>query len=412
MDSIIIKERDIIIVGQQPWDVPIGSNCKNIALEFCKHNRVLYVNSPLDRISSIRDRNDPAIRKRLRVIKGKEDGLVQLQADLWNLYPDCMVESLNWISNPSLFDWINKRNNRKFANSIKKAAKKLRFHNCILFNDNEIMKCFYLKELLKPAISIYYSRDYILATNYWKKHGWRLEPLVIASNDLCVANSTYLTDYCKKYNPNAYYVGQGCEVDMFLNNNQEVPTALKSFSSPLIGYVGALLASRLDADVIADIAVNHPEWNIILVGPEDEAFRNNRLHQLKNIVFTGAKPATELPAYIAAFDVCINPQILNQLTIGNYPRKIDEYLAMGKPVVATRTKAMETFESYVYLADNKEVYSTLIEKALSENTAQKKEERKAFAAMHTWENSVAEIYKSIGLVENQYQPSGIFIDHT
>ena len=47
----IIQGRDIVIVGQQPWDTEIGSNCKNIALEFSKHNRVLYVNSPLDRFT-------------------------------------------------------------------------------------------------------------------------------------------------------------------------------------------------------------------------------------------------------------------------------------------------------------------------------------------------------------------------
>jgi hypothetical protein len=32
---------------------------------------------------------------------------------------------------------------------------------------------------------------------------------------------------------------------------------------------------------------------------------------------------------------------LNETTKGNYPRKIDEYLAMGKPVVATKTIAMD-----------------------------------------------------------------------
>ena len=47
----LITGRDIVIVGQQPWDVEIGSNCKNIAEELTKHNRVLYVNSPLDRIT-------------------------------------------------------------------------------------------------------------------------------------------------------------------------------------------------------------------------------------------------------------------------------------------------------------------------------------------------------------------------
>ena len=58
----MIKNRDIIIVGQQPWDVEIGSNCKNIAIEFSKNNRVLYVNSPLDRFTSLRNQHDPKIQ--------------------------------------------------------------------------------------------------------------------------------------------------------------------------------------------------------------------------------------------------------------------------------------------------------------------------------------------------------------
>ena len=41
----MIKGKDIIVVGIQAWDIEIGSNCKNIALEFAK-NKVV----PLDRM--------------------------------------------------------------------------------------------------------------------------------------------------------------------------------------------------------------------------------------------------------------------------------------------------------------------------------------------------------------------------
>lgn len=41
------------------------------------------------------------------------------------------------------------------------------------------------------------------------------------------------------------------------------------------------------------------------------------------------------------FDVCMNPQLVNEITIGNYPRKVDEYLALGKPVIATKTLTMD-----------------------------------------------------------------------
>ena len=45
----MIKGKDIIVVGIQAWDIEIGSNCKNIALEFSKNNRVIYVNPPMVR---------------------------------------------------------------------------------------------------------------------------------------------------------------------------------------------------------------------------------------------------------------------------------------------------------------------------------------------------------------------------
>lgn len=111
-------------------------------------------------------------------------------------------------------------------------------------------------------------------------------------------------------------------------------------------------------------------------------------------IFLGVK-MPELPAYVKGFDVAINPQLTNNLTIGNYPRKIDEYLAMGKPVIATQTKAMEMFRDYVYLASSNEEYITLTEKALEENSKTLAEQRANFAKSHTWENNVSAIYQGI-----------------
>ena len=161
-----IRKRDIVVVGLQPWDVEIGSNCKNIALEFSKQNRVLYVNSPLDRITRMRSKNDPKIQKRINVINKKEDAIVKIADNLWNYYPDKMIESINWIKSHSIFNRLNKYNNKIFAGSIQRAIEKLGFRNIILFNDNDIFRSLYLKELLKPDKSVYYSRDYLLAVDY------------------------------------------------------------------------------------------------------------------------------------------------------------------------------------------------------------------------------------------------------
>jgi glycosyltransferase involved in cell wall biosynthesis len=390
--------KDIIIVGQQAWDTNMGSNCKNIALEMSKKNRVLYVNSPLDRITLLRNKVDPKVKRRINVIRKKEEGLIQIKENLWNYYPDCLVESINWIDNRFLFKEFNKRNNNKLAQSIQKAITDLDFRNYVLFNDNEIFKGFYLNKYLNPEISVYYSRDYMIGVDYWKKHGERLEPVLISSNDLCVANSTFLTDYCKQFNPNSFYVGQGCEIEAFTNGRySRKPEDLSGIRRPIIGYVGSLNSNRLDISIIENIAQSFPDYSIVLIGPEDDVFKASALHQLKNVYFGGSKQEFELPAYINAFDVCINPQLVNEITIGNYPRKIDEYLALGKPVVATKTTTMEAFKEHVYLVEVNDNYSDAIKKAIFENNESISSERKRFAASHTWENSVSEIFR---LIEN------------
>ncbi len=402
--NALIQNKDIIIVGQQPWDTEIGSNCKNIALELSKHNRVLYVNSPLDRITLLRHKDSSNVKTRLEVIKGKTNGLIHLQQNLWTYYPDEIIESINWMKHNAVYTFLNKVNNKRFARSIKKAVKQLNFKNYVLFNDNDMFRCFYLKEMLQPALSIYYSRDFMLAVDYWKTHGTTMEPELIAKSDICVANSTYLANYCKQYNNNSFYVGQGCDLDTFTGYNQEKPAPIDIvyIPKPIVGYVGALQSIRLDMDIIKHLAKQRPHLNIVLVGPEDGEFQKSDLHRMPNVHFLGAKNPDLLPAYISAFDVCINPQIVNQVTIGNYPRKIDEYLAMGKPTVATRTEAMSTFANHVYLGENKEDYVRLVDKALSENSECLQQERIKFAGTHTWTNNVAEIYSAIKKVLPTY----------
>jgi teichuronic acid biosynthesis glycosyltransferase TuaH len=390
-----LTNRDFIIVGQQAWDVEIGSNCKNIALELSKHNRVLYVNPPLDRVTQFRERNGERVIKRQKMMRGEENNLIRIKENLWNFYPDCVLESINWIKNHFLFDTINRWNNARYAKTILNAVGQLGFENLILFNDNDIFKCFYLVDLLQPEISIYYSRDYMLGVDYWKHHGKLLEPELIHKNDLCLSNSAYLTDYCKRYNPRSYFIGQGCELELYQSAPKKAIAGFENNQKPMIGYSGVLWSLRLDLEMLLFVAQSRPEWNIVLIGPEDEDFKHSELHQMENVFFMGLKEVSELPEFINAMDVCINPQLINETTIGNYPRKIDEYLALGKPVVAVKTPAMEMFKEYTYLAENHEMFLRQIERALAEDNLQKQRERSTFALTHSWENCIQNIYNAI-----------------
>ncbi|MBU1012720.1 MAG: glycosyltransferase [Bacteroidetes bacterium] len=393
----MIKDRDIIVYGLQPFDLGIASTCKYTALEMSKNNRVLYVNSPLQRKFAMFHKDLPEVQKRLKILKGEAPDLEQINDKMWTLYPRTMSESINWIKSVSIFNFFNKINDKRFARKIKETADKLGFKNYLLFNDNSMITGFYLKELLKPDVFIYLLRDAVILVPYHAYHGSRLQPQIIAKADITVTNSDYFAEYARQTNPNSYMIGQGCDLSRYNDDDGklEIPGDLKGIKKPIIGYVGFLTEIRLDIEVLVHIAEQRTDWNLVLVGPEDEAFKKSKLHQLSNVIFLGRKDPSELAAYIKGFDVALNPQIVNPITDINYPLKIDEYLAMGKPTVATKTTFMAYFKDITYLPSTKEEYIIEIDKALKEDSPELAKKRIAVASSHSWGNFVDQIYNHI-----------------
>ena len=166
----------------------------------------------------------------------------------------------------------------------------------------------------------------------------------------------------------------------------------KNIKGPRIGYIGFLTGERLDIALLEKLAALKSEWQLVLIGPEETMFQQSLLHQMSNVHFLGAKKGEVLPNYLKHLDVCINPQLINDLTIGNYPRKIDEYLAMGKPTVATETPAMKMFLPHVYLAKGVNDYIHAIEKALQPASESRSSSAIQFAKSHTWKSCVDKIY--------------------
>jgi len=391
MESQFLNNRDIVLFSLKPWDIEIGSSSRQYARAFAaRGNRVLFINRALDRLSTVRFRNDSKVQKRLASLHDPGKSLEEAEKNIWVLDPPVILESINRIPFPLLFDRLNKMNNRRLAREINRAASGLGFRNPLLYIENDFIRAFYLNEMIDHlSTCIYYIRDYLPSQDYFRLHGSRLEPKMIGKADLVAANSVFLANYARQYNPNSYFVGQGCDLDLFDGKLREIPADLAAIRLPVIGYTGAILSTRLDTGLIREIAEKKPDWSVVLVGPEDECFRKSNLHQYPNIHFLGRKSLEELPAYISHFDVCINPQLVNDMTKGNYPLKIDEYLAMGKPVVATRTEAMEMFSGYVALADSPQEYIRCLETMLEEDPAgPERGLRIKFARSHTWENCV------------------------
>lgn len=391
-----MKGRDFIITGLQSWDIPIGSNAIDIAKQIAKHNRVLYVNSPLDMMTMYRNKPTAETRRRLQVLKKQKDPLRQITKNLWVLDFPFYVWSINGLPDGFLFDIFNKANNKKIFNYTSKVAQELGFANPVHFIDNDIYRSFYAKEILKPLLSVYYRRDNVQPYAYWKKHAVRLEPKLIGKSDVVVCNSPQLAEYAANYNQKSNDVGQGVDLSAYdPAMHFALPDLLKNIPQPRIGYIGDINSMRLDADLIYELAKSKPAYSFVMIGNEDKVFAAHALHTLKNVHFTGSIPKSKVPEYMNALDVCLNPQLVNEITIGNYPRKVDEYLAMGKPVIATRTKTMELFSDHVYLCSSLAEYQSAVEKALTENTAENKHYRIQFAKSHSWENNVDAIYNQI-----------------
>ena len=386
----ILTDKNIVVVGLQPWDIEIGSNCKNLAMELSKNNKVLYVNRALDRFSLIKNRKDQKIQTRLKALKKPLPDITEEMPNLWVFNPSTVLESVANIPFTFLFDTLNRINNVRLSKQINRALKHLKISADIIFVDNEFYRAFHLKEMVDNELFVYYIRDYLVEQSYFKRHGLRMESRIMAKADLVVSNSVVLAEYAQKYNPSSFFVGQGCDLSLFDTSLEAIePDDLRPVRKPRIGYVGALLSSRLDIRLLEDLVREKNEWSFVFIGPEDDDFKDSSLHELENAYFLGPKPKSALPSYIKYFDVCLNPQIRNKQTEGNYPLKIDEYLAMGKPTVATYTRAMDMFEDHVHLAKNKDEYVQMIGRSLEESGNE--HARISFAKSHTWQKSVEEI---------------------
>jgi len=381
-----IKNRDIVLFSFQPWNSDIAFNFKDMAFELARYNRVLFIDRARDRNSILKR----IFSTRQQTVEIRENPEF-IQDNLWVLHPVSMLESGNWSPTYKLFDFFNRTNNTRIAIEIKKAIRDLNFTNCLMINDNDFFRGLYQKSLLPIRDYIFYLRDSLTSQPYFSKYGPRCEMEMIQKADLVVANSRWLAEYAGQWNPNSVDIGQGCNLEAFIKDDLQEPDDIKSIPRPIIGYCGAIHSLRLDEALLLHISSELSEMSLVLVGPADGQFVKSELRNQPNVFFPGVKRPDQTASYVKQFTVCINPQLVNPLTMGNYPRKMDEYLASGKPVVATKTEAMEMFSDFSELCNTKEEFVEAIRKILAQPEEIAKERRKKgrdFAMSHSWENSI------------------------
>ncbi len=90
---------------------------------------------------------------------------------------------------------------------------------------------------------------------------------------------------------------------------------------------------------------DYEKIKLMIVGEGDLYEPLVRMKSEKNLdgrfILTGRVPFGDIPKYLAAADICLLPAHKNEIMMNIVPIKIYEYMAMGKPVIATELPGIE-----------------------------------------------------------------------
>jgi len=205
------------------------------------------------------------------------------------------------------------------------------------------------------------------------------ETLLLHSANLVITSSQRLSDIVGSEVPNII-IRNGAEVDFFSNR----PKLLEFKSErPVVGYYGAI-SDWFDMELVIAAAKTFPGWDFVLVGSTFGCDVNRAL-QIPNIKLTGEVPYASLPGYLYAFDVCMIPFLLTELTLCTNPVKVYEYLSAGKPVVATAMPELQLISDIVHVADSKEDFMEKLKVAMEEHSDRLlSKKRSEWALQHDW----------------------------
>jgi glycosyltransferase involved in cell wall biosynthesis len=204
-----------------------------------------------------------------------------------------------------------------------------------------------IAKALDPAALIYHCVDNIGAVPGVDGAAFdRAERELLASADWTFTTSPALRDRCAAIAPGRTdYFGNVADIEHFATARQagSIPEDLAAIPRPRLAYVGVLSDFKIDFELLEHAVARRPDWHVVLIGDEREGQSSAALARLKsrsNVHCLGWKPYAQLPSYLRGIDVALLPQRLNAYTRAMFPMKYFEYLAAGRPVVATPLPAL------------------------------------------------------------------------
>jgi glycosyltransferase involved in cell wall biosynthesis len=155
---------------------------------------------------------------------------------------------------------------------------------------------------------------------------------------------------------------------------------------PVAGFYGAL-APWIDLDLVAATARRLPHWRFLMIGPAQADVA--ALGGLPNVTLLGPRPHATLPGYAQHWTAGLIPfRDTPQIRACN-PLKLREYLAAGRPVVATPFPALAPYAAEAMVATDAAGFAAALEAAQCD-TVSRAASRRALVANETWDARAAE----------------------
>ena len=221
------------------------------------------------------------------------------------------------------------------------------------------------KELFPKSVVVYDWIDELDVFGFYSKFMEIDHRKLLYSADVVLATSDSLLKEAKNLRPDALLVPNGVFIGDFEVEGDFVPEDIAKILSdgkPVIGYYGLLADWRMDYDLVNYLCRECPDLNFVFIGPSYDG-SSKKLKSAPNLSLLGPKKYEELRYYLKQFDVAIIPYKVDRITNSVFPVKLCEYMAGGKPVIASNMKECRKFKS-VLVSENYEDFISNIRKAL------------------------------------------------
>lgn len=378
----MLKDENIICISSIDWDF-IWQGHQEIMSELARNgNRVLFIENTGVRVPGIRDFS--RIKKR---IKNWFKGVKGIRKERENLYifsPLVLPFPYSRIAR-----WINRY---LILSVLERWMRVADFSDPIIWTFLPTPLGLDIADSIMKKLVVYYCIDNFSTSSISAKKIRRSENRLIEKSDLVFVTSKALYERCSKYNNRVYsfpFAVNFSEFEKIRLENEMIPKELKDIKHPIVGYIGGI-HRWIDQISIKEMAEKYRDYSFVFIGPLQTNV--SLLSNFKNIYFLGKKEHERLPLFIKYFDVCLVPYLVAEHTNNVYPTKLNEYLAMGKPVVSTELPEVKMFNKeygdIVYVAKDRMEFSDYVYKAITEDKEILIEKRIDVARQNSWENRI------------------------